>query len=65
MVALLPGQQRRLDKIKAMRESLSNELMELINEFGPQLWEDFNHVCFPYLVSFIATHSHMFESCEL
>ena len=27
-----------------MREGLSNELIELINELGPQLWEDFDHV---------------------
>lgn len=27
-----------------MREELANELSELINELGPKLWDDFNHV---------------------
>lgn len=27
-----------------MRVKLSNELVEVINEFGPQLYEDFNEV---------------------
>ncbi|KAF4579049.1 hypothetical protein EYR36_000858 [Pleurotus pulmonarius] len=42
IVALVPGQQRSLDKLKAMRVHLSNELAELINDFGPELYEDFN-----------------------
>ena len=44
VVALLPGQQRSLDRLKKMRTELSNQLMELINELGPQLWDDFDHV---------------------
>lgn len=44
VVALFPGQQRSLDRIREMRTKLSNELVELINEFGPQLYEDFNEV---------------------
>lgn len=43
-MALIPGQQRSLDKLKAMRVHLSNELAELINDFGPELYEDFNQV---------------------
>lgn len=43
-MALVPGQQRSLDKLKAMRVHLSNELAELINDFGPELYEDFNQV---------------------
>jgi len=42
IVALVPGQQRSLDKLKTMRVQLSNEVAGLINHFGPQLYEDFN-----------------------
>jgi len=42
-IALFPGQQKQLDKLKRMRVELSNELTELINELGPQVWEDFDH----------------------
>lgn len=45
IVALVPGQQRSLDKLKTMRVQLSNEVAALINNFGPQLYEDFNEVC--------------------
>jgi glycerol-3-phosphate O-acyltransferase / dihydroxyacetone phosphate acyltransferase len=44
VVALVPGQQRSLDKLKAMREQLSNEVAEVINEFGPKLYDDFDQV---------------------
>ena len=43
-VALFPGQQRQLDRLRERREKLSNELSDVINEFGPQLYEDFNEV---------------------
>ncbi|KAG6897805.1 hypothetical protein C0992_010881 [Termitomyces sp. T32_za158] len=42
VVALVPGQQRDLDKLKRIREDLSNEVADLINDFGPKLYEDFN-----------------------
>ncbi|KAK0214270.1 glycerol-3-phosphate O-acyltransferase [Armillaria nabsnona] len=42
IVALVPGQQRSLDKLKAMRTQLSNEVVDVINDFGPKLYEDFN-----------------------
>ncbi|KZT26230.1 hypothetical protein NEOLEDRAFT_1197549 [Neolentinus lepideus HHB14362 ss-1] len=42
VIALVPGQQRMLDKVKAMRAHLSNELADTINEFGPKLYNDFN-----------------------
>ncbi|ESK96944.1 glycerol-3-phosphate o-acyltransferase [Moniliophthora roreri MCA 2997] len=42
IVALVPGQQRSLDKLKTMRVQLSNEVASLINELGPKLYEDFN-----------------------
>ena len=46
IVALVPGQQRSLDKLKTMRVQLSNEVAGLINHFGPQMYEDFNEVCY-------------------
>ncbi|KDQ60853.1 hypothetical protein JAAARDRAFT_190990 [Jaapia argillacea MUCL 33604] len=42
VVALVPGQQRVLAKVKAMRIELSNELAETINQFGPKIYSDFN-----------------------
>ncbi|KAF9227958.1 glycerol-3-phosphate O-acyltransferase [Gyrodon lividus] len=42
VVALIPGQQRDLDKLKAMRLRLSNEVADVINEFGPELYNDFD-----------------------
>lgn len=45
VIALIPGQQRSLDKLKAMRQKLAEEVVELINDFGPRLYADFNEVC--------------------
>ncbi|KAJ7046750.1 glycerol-3-phosphate O-acyltransferase, partial [Mycena alexandri] len=42
LVALFPGQQRSLDRLKVMREQLANEVVEIINTFGPKLYEDFD-----------------------
>ncbi|KAJ6598160.1 hypothetical protein DFH09DRAFT_1303974 [Mycena vulgaris] len=42
IAALIPGHQRSLDKLKAMRVQLSNEVSDLINDLGPNLYEDFN-----------------------
>ncbi|KAI0093631.1 glycerol-3-phosphate O-acyltransferase [Irpex rosettiformis] len=44
VVALLPGHQRHLDKVKEMRVKLSNQLVEVINEYGPKIYDDFNEV---------------------
>ena len=44
VVSLFPGQQILLDQLKAQRIALSNELTDVINEFGPQLYEDFDEV---------------------
>lgn len=44
VVALIPGQQRSLEKLKRMRQEVSNELVETINEFGPKMFEDFDEV---------------------
>jgi hypothetical protein len=42
IVALIPGQQRSLDKLKTTRLRLSNEVAAVINEFGPKLYDDFD-----------------------
>jgi len=42
IIALAPGQQRSLDKLKAMRVHLANEVARLINDFGPKIYEDFD-----------------------
>jgi len=42
IVALAPGQQRSLDKLKAMRIHLANEVAKLINDFGPKVYENFD-----------------------
>ena len=44
VIALFPGQQRSLNRLKEMREKLANELTELINELGPKIWDDFDNV---------------------
>jgi len=42
IVALVPGQQRSLIALKAMRIQLSNQVTDVINEFGPMLHKDFD-----------------------
>lgn len=42
ILALGPGHQRDLDKVKDMRMRLSNEVVGVINEFGPKLYDDFD-----------------------
>jgi len=42
ILALLPGQQKRLDRLRARRADLSNEVSDVINEFGPRLYQDFD-----------------------
>ncbi|KAI6109842.1 hypothetical protein F5141DRAFT_811233 [Pisolithus sp. B1] len=42
ILALGPGHQRDLDKVKEMRMRLSNEVVGVINEFGPKLYDDFD-----------------------
>lgn len=44
IVTLFPGQKRHLEKVKKMRESLANELSEVINEYAPKIWDDFDYV---------------------
>ncbi|KAF9451058.1 glycerol-3-phosphate O-acyltransferase [Macrolepiota fuliginosa MF-IS2] len=42
IIALIPGQQRSLNRAKQNRVQLTNEVAAVINEFGPKLYEDFN-----------------------
>jgi len=42
IVALLPGQQKSLDKLKAQREYLANEVAAMINDYGPKIYEEFD-----------------------
>ncbi|KZO91664.1 hypothetical protein CALVIDRAFT_541566 [Calocera viscosa TUFC12733] len=42
VLSLLPGQQKRLNRLKAMRAELSNEVSDVISEFGPKLYDDFD-----------------------
>jgi len=42
VVAVVPGQQRLFDNLRAMRLKLSNEVADVINEFGPKLYDDFD-----------------------
>jgi hypothetical protein len=46
IIALIPGQQRSLDKLKTTRLRLANEVAAVINEFGPKLYDDFDEVSF-------------------
>ncbi|KDQ20350.1 hypothetical protein BOTBODRAFT_153041 [Botryobasidium botryosum FD-172 SS1] len=38
VIALLPGGQRMLERLKKTRTNISNELSEVIDEFGPRLY---------------------------
>ncbi|KAH9981362.1 glycerol-3-phosphate O-acyltransferase [Lactifluus volemus] len=42
IIALVPGKNRYLERLKRMRQELAKELGEAIDEFGPQIWEDFD-----------------------
>ncbi|KAI0031836.1 glycerol-3-phosphate O-acyltransferase [Vararia minispora EC-137] len=42
VVSLVPGQQPSLERVKQMRQELANELIEVINEFAPKLYKDFD-----------------------
>ncbi|KAJ3739926.1 glycerol-3-phosphate O-acyltransferase [Lentinula detonsa] len=44
ITTLIPGQQRSLEKLRATRELLSNEVMEVIQELAPRLNNKFNPV---------------------
>ncbi|KAI0256667.1 glycerol-3-phosphate O-acyltransferase [Lactifluus subvellereus] len=42
ILSLMPGQQQYLERLRIMRRALSNELMDIINEFGPKIYDDFD-----------------------
>jgi len=42
ILSLIPGQQHHLNKLKSTRVRLANELVDIINDFGPQLYDDFD-----------------------
>ncbi|KIP09126.1 hypothetical protein PHLGIDRAFT_116689 [Phlebiopsis gigantea 11061_1 CR5-6] len=42
VIALVPRQQQYLDQIKDMRIRLANELGEIISQYGPKLYDDFD-----------------------
>ncbi|EIW72795.1 hypothetical protein TREMEDRAFT_70810 [Tremella mesenterica DSM 1558] len=41
-LSLWPGNQREVNKLREMREALSNDISDIIDEFGPQLYENFD-----------------------
>jgi glycerol-3-phosphate O-acyltransferase/dihydroxyacetone phosphate acyltransferase len=41
-LSLWPWNQREVNKLREMRESLTNEISEIIDEFGPKLYENFD-----------------------
>lgn len=38
---MIPGNVKQLDKIRVMRAALQVDIDNVVNEFGPQLFEDF------------------------
>jgi len=42
IIALIPGKHRYLEQLKRVRQELAKELGEAIEEFGPQIWDDFD-----------------------
>lgn len=44
VVALASGQQRYLDRVRDMRVKLSNELSEVIDEYAPKIYADYDKV---------------------
>ena len=56
IVSLVPGQQQHLERLKLMRQTLSTELMDVINEYGPKLYDDFDKACgFPAVLGSFLT----------
>lgn len=44
IITLIPGKHRYLEHSKRVRQELAKELGEAIDEFGPQIWGDFDKV---------------------
>lgn len=43
-IALVPGQLEHLEELKTMRRRLASEVRDIVNEYGPRLYEDFEKV---------------------
>jgi glycerol-3-phosphate O-acyltransferase/dihydroxyacetone phosphate acyltransferase len=43
-LSIWPGNQREVNKLREMREGLANDISEIIDEFGPKLYENFHQV---------------------
>ncbi|KAF9480135.1 glycerol-3-phosphate O-acyltransferase [Pholiota conissans] len=65
IIALFPGQQRSLDKLKTERINLANEVASLINDFGPTIYSDFDEVGWRYLILFRFTHPFSVEKTRI
>jgi hypothetical protein len=44
IITLIPGKHRYLEHLKRVRQELAKELGDAIDEFGPQIWENFDKV---------------------
>ena len=40
-LSVLPGNEKQLDKLRTLRAELQRDISGIVNEFGPQLFEDF------------------------
>ncbi|WVQ82544.1 hypothetical protein IAT38_004673 [Cryptococcus sp. DSM 104549] len=40
-LSVWPGNQREVDRLREMREGLTNEISEVIDEFGPKMYDNF------------------------
>lgn len=40
-LSVVPGNEKQLDKLRTMRATLQHDISVVVNEFGPQLFEDF------------------------
>lgn len=47
-LSIVPNQ-HEVNKLRRMREGLTNDISEIIDEFGPQLYENFNKVSCVYV----------------
>jgi hypothetical protein len=44
VISLIPGQEKQLEKLKAMRVELQKEVRDTIDEFGPKIFDDYDDV---------------------
>ena len=41
MISLLPGNEKSIEELREMRKTLTVQLAEVVDEFGPKTFEDF------------------------